>query len=140
MYKRQRYKKALKYIDEHAGPEEEPSLSLLLYRGYAWWGLGETGKSRAVFERARKKFPDSPEVLSALGALELADGDLEEARALFNKAVWTNKNYWGAYLGRCAVEYLQEDYSTAYDDCRRAKAAAGPVPVSYTHLTLPTKA
>jgi len=119
--------------------KELPPIEQVLLLGYAYWGLDDIKIALKQFNKAKNKYPEDPEPLVALAKIKLNEFDLKSARGLFNKAVWTKKYIVDyetyqtmpeAYLGRCVVEYLQDDLSTAFDDCVRARIEYGVFPGS----------
>lgn len=123
-----RYREAMTLLKEVIESAESLQMDENLLYGYAFWASGNAKQAGDIFNKLRKKFDDHPAPLVALAELKLASGDLKKARHTYNEAVWTNREMPEAYLGRCVVEYLQEDSDTAYEDCVHAKLAYGTMP------------
>ena len=118
------YRNAIADIEKYQQslPKEKiPNQDVLILLGYAYWGINDIGDAEKFFKEAQQKFPDASEPWVGLGSVKLSAGDLKGARDSFDQAVWKENPAPDAYLGRCVVEYLQVDFSTAYDDCVRAK-------------------
>ncbi len=123
-----RYREAAKLLEELIESAESHQIKENMLYGYAQWAMGNIDKARNIFEKTRKEHEDRAAPLVGLARLKLASGDLEKARHTYNEAVWTNEEMPEAYLGRCVVEYLQKDLSTAHEDCVHAKLAYGTMP------------
>ncbi len=66
---------------------------------------GNTALAKSQLEQLHQTFPDWPEPLNNLAAIAYAQGDLDTARSLLEKALKTNRNYLTAH------ENLVEIYS-----------------------------
>ena len=100
--------------------------------------LYKKGQIRTVIQecdRLTKEFPQSFQLWNLLGAANNAQGKLEEAIAAYNKAILIKPDFAEAHTNR----------GNALKDLGRLDEAVvnydkAIQPVSYTHLTLPTKA
>jgi|GEM_PF-4862342 len=123
-----KYRETMRDLDKYAQSVKDPVQSFLIIKGYARWGLGNIDVAKELFEKVLEKSGDDPKPLVALGKIELAAHNIKAARERFNKAIWTGKRSPEAYLARCVAEFLEGDYSTAYDDCVRARLDYGVFP------------
>jgi cytochrome c-type biogenesis protein CcmH/NrfG len=74
----------------------------------------------AALERARELAPDAPELLAAVGDVQLAMGKVEEARASYRRALGLAPRLAAAHYGLGLIEGRQGDPLKALDLIARA--------------------
>ncbi|KAI8819490.1 import receptor [Fimicolochytrium jonesii] len=103
--------------------------------GVAQYKLGDVGGAQTTFEKARRKFKNSPEVYNYNGEILLDTQQYEEALKNFDKALGIAPNSPLPYINK-AILYLQwkQDATTAEIECRKAIAVDPYCDIAYAQL------
>lgn len=82
--------------------------------------LGKTSEAAQEFERSATLFPGNPLPLTALGRLYASTGDLDRARAAFDRALAARADFEPALVDRGDVFMLRKDPERAAADYEKA--------------------
>ena len=130
--------------------ERDIRLQSLRHAATARYRNGEFDAAEQLIGEALKLDPGSPELWSNRGTAQVAARRQEAALASFTRALQIAPDFLGAIANRAHVLFELQRYAEAIPDYEKLLArdsghaySAGNLvfcrlPVSYTHLTLPT--
>ena len=122
------------------------------YAGKSLLALGQFEKAQQCLMKAYQLDTSDPEIVKDIGNIFLNLGNKDAATQWYEKSLGINNNYAPAINGLANIKRQSGNNQEAVDLFKRAiqaepqlvqayvgAAASSLAPVSYTHLTLPTK-
>ncbi|MET1260501.1 tetratricopeptide repeat protein [Flagellimonas sp. DF-77] len=85
-------------------------VNLVLNKANLYYSLGEKDKFKELMAQASEMAPDNPDLLYNIGVINMEQGNLEEARAAYLKALEVDPNYVNAQLN-LSTSYVNEGNS-----------------------------
>lgn len=92
---------------KEARAEDPDDVNVILNEANLYYSLGDKETFKTLMAEATVKAPDNPDLQYNIGVINMEQGNLDEARAAYQKAIEIDPNYINAYLN-LSTSYVNE--------------------------------